>query len=50
MACGLSLRVSSAIDVDQDAWEYMRKKMRDVKVEPPQRMVTCSQTKAVVED
>ena len=22
-------------DVDQDAWEYMRKKGRDVKVEPP---------------
>jgi hypothetical protein len=22
-------------DVDQDTWEYMRKKRRDVKVEPP---------------
>ena len=32
-------------DVDRDAWKYMRKKMRDVKVEPPQRMATRSQTK-----
>jgi hypothetical protein len=37
-------------DVDQDAWEYMRKKRRDVKVEPPRRMATHSQTKAVAED
>jgi hypothetical protein len=29
-------------DVDQDAWEYMRKKRRDVKVEPPRRIVMCS--------
>jgi hypothetical protein len=37
-------------DVDQDAWEYIRKKGRDVEVEPPQRMTTCSQTRAAVED
>jgi hypothetical protein len=27
-------------DVDRDAWEYMRKKRRDVEVEPPWRMMT----------
>ena len=37
-------------DVDRDAWEVMRKKRRGAKVEPPWRMVTCSQTKAVAED
>ena len=36
-------------DVDQDAWEYMRKKGRDVKVEPPQRMTTHSQTRAATD-
>ena len=33
-------------DVDRDAWEYMKKKGRDVKVEPSQRMMTRSQIKA----
>jgi hypothetical protein len=42
--------LSKEDDVDRDAWEYMRKKGRDVEVEPPQKMTTCSQTKAVVED
>jgi hypothetical protein len=37
-------------DVEQDAWEYMRKKRRDVKVKPPQRMTTRSQTRATAED
>jgi hypothetical protein len=37
-------------DVDQDAWEYMRKKRRDVKVEPPRRMVMHSQTRAIAKD
>jgi hypothetical protein len=37
-------------DVDQDAWKYMRKKRRDVKVEPPRRMVTRSKTRAAAED
>jgi hypothetical protein len=37
-------------DVDQDAWEYMRKKGRDVEVEPSQRMTTCSQTKPTAVD
>ena len=32
-------------DVARDAWEYMRKKRRDVKVEPPQRMATRSLTR-----
>jgi hypothetical protein len=29
-------------DVDRDAWEYIRKKGRDVEVEPPWRMTTHS--------
>ena len=37
-------------DVDRDAWESMRKKRRDVKVEPPRRMATRSQTRATAED
>jgi hypothetical protein len=37
-------------DIDQDAWEYMRKKRKDVKVEPPQRMVTRSQTRVAAEE
>jgi hypothetical protein len=37
-------------DVDQDAWDYMRNKGRDVKVEPPRRMTTRSQTRAAAED
>jgi hypothetical protein len=37
-------------DVDRDAWDYMRKKGRDVEVEPPGRMTTSSQTRAAAED
>jgi hypothetical protein len=37
-------------DIDQDALEYMRKKRRDVKVEPPWRMATRSHTRAATED
>jgi hypothetical protein len=37
-------------DVDRDAWEYMRKKGRDIEVEPPRRMTTRSQTRATAED
>jgi hypothetical protein len=37
-------------DADRDAWEYMRKKGRDIEVEPPQRMTTSFQTRAVAED
>ena len=37
-------------DVSRDAWEYMRKKRRDVKVEPPWRMATRSQAKVATED
>jgi hypothetical protein len=37
-------------DADRDAWEYMRKKGRDIELEPPQRMTTRSQTKAAAED
>ena len=29
-------------DVDRDAWEYMRKKEKDVEVEPPRRMMAHS--------
>ena len=29
-------------DVNRDAWEFMRKKRRGVKVEPPWSMATCS--------
>ena len=32
-------------DVDQDAWEYLRKTQADASVKTPQ-MVTCSQTQA----
>ena len=46
----LKEKVASDSDVDRDAWEYMRKKGRDVEVEPPQRMMTCSQTRAAAED
>jgi hypothetical protein len=40
------------IDVDQSAWEYMRRTKADanVGVKTPRKMVTCSQTRAVVED
>jgi hypothetical protein len=37
-------------DVDREAWEYMRKKRRDIKVESTWRMATRSQTRATVED
>jgi hypothetical protein len=37
-------------DVDQDAWDYMRNKGRDVTMEPPRRMTTRSQTIAAAED
>jgi hypothetical protein len=37
-------------DVDQDACEYMKKKRKDGKVEPPQRMATGSKTRATAED
>jgi hypothetical protein len=32
-------------DADCDAGEYMRKNGRDMEVEPPRRMMTCSQTR-----
>ena len=50
----MNLRVNSLQhgedDVDRDVWEYMRKKMREVKVEPPRRMATRSQTRAAAKD
>jgi hypothetical protein len=32
-------------DADRDAGEYIRKNGRDMEVEPPWRMMTCSQTR-----
>ena len=37
-------------DADRDAWKYMRKKRRDIEVDPPRRMTTRSQTRAAAED
>ena len=36
-------------DVDQEAWEYLRKTQADANVNTPRRMVTCSQTQATTE-
>jgi hypothetical protein len=47
---GITHKVATPFDVDRDAWDYIRKKGRDVEVEPPRRMTTRSQTRAVTED
>jgi hypothetical protein len=36
-------------DVDQDAWEYLRKTRADASVETPRKMVTRAQTRATAE-